>query len=163
MSIKFNADEIFEIAQQMERNGSKFYRRTAECAAASDHKQRLIELAAMEDGHEKTFSAMRAELTPEEREPTVFDPDNEAALYLQAMADGYVFDVKTDACERLTGNEKMEEILQIAIGLEKDSIVFYSGLRDLVPERLGKEWVDQIIKQELGHVADLSKELASLK
>ena len=30
MSIVFNADEILEMAEQIERNGAKFYRRASE-------------------------------------------------------------------------------------------------------------------------------------
>ena len=36
MSYDFNADEIFEIAEQIERNGAKFYRNAAESIADTD-------------------------------------------------------------------------------------------------------------------------------
>lgn len=102
-------------------------------------------------------------MSPREREPTVPDPYGEAVLYLRGMADSALFDVKADPSERLTGNETLEEILRAAIGLEKDSIVFYLGIKEMVPERLGKHRIDDIIKQEMGHIAVLSKGLASLK
>ena len=38
MSYDFNADEIFEIAEQIERNGAKFYRTAAESVADEDKK-----------------------------------------------------------------------------------------------------------------------------
>ncbi|MHC5179674.1 MAG: ferritin family protein, partial [Planctomycetota bacterium] len=87
MSITFNADEIFEMAEQIERNGAKFYREAAQNASDGKVKEMLLEMAAMEDGHEKTFSQMRKELSAEDRESNVFDPDNEVAQYLQTMAD----------------------------------------------------------------------------
>ena len=43
----------------------------------------------------------------------------------------------------------MEEVLQTAIGLEKDSIIFYVGIEELVPEKLGKDKVNDIIKEEM--------------
>ena len=116
----------------------------------------------MEDGHEKVFAAMRAGLSAKECFPASFDPDGEAALYLQGLADGKVFDVKADPSETLEGKETLTEILKIAIGLEKDSIVFYLALRDLVGEALGRGRIDDIIKEELGHVVMLSNELAVL-
>jgi len=163
MSIPFSADEIFEMAEQIERNGSRFYRRATRGFTDSRARQLLLDLAIMEDEHEKVFAAMRADLSEQEREPTAMDPYGEAVLYLRGMADGQLFDVKADPSEQLTGKETMEDILTTAIGLEKDSIVFYLGIREMVPERLGKHRIDDIIKEEMGHIAVLSKELASLK
>jgi len=162
MSINFNADEIFEMAEQIERNGAKFYRKAAKNADSAGTRQVLLELAAMEDDHEKTFASMRVELSAEERTPLTFDPEGEAARYLQAMADGYVFDLRSDPSELITGKETLTDILRTAIGLEKDSIVFYLGIRDMVPERLGKDKINDIIKQEMSHITILSKKLASL-
>lgn len=163
MSIPFSADEIFEMAEQIERNGAKFYRRAAQGVTDSRARQLLRDLAAMEAEHEKVFAAMRADLSKREREPTVPDPYGEAVLYLRGMADGQLFDVKADPAESLTGRETMEDILTTAIRLEKDSIVFYLGMKEIVPERLGRHRIDAIIKEEMGHIAVLGKEMASLK
>jgi len=162
MSIHFNADEVFEMAEQIERNGAKFYRKVAEGTEDVGTRELLLELAAMEDEHEETFASMRAELSAEERTSTVFDPEGEAGMYLNAMADGYVFDMRADPSELLTGKETIAEILRTAIGLEKDSIVFYLGIDEIVPERLGKDKISVIIKEEMGHITTLSKKLASL-
>jgi len=161
--MNFNADEIFEMAEQMERNGAKFYRKAADSRASVRSRQMLLDLAAMEDEHEKTFASMRAELTAKETAPTIFDPDNQAALYLQAFADGHVFDVKVDPSERLTGQETMEDILRTAIGLERDSVAFYLGIKASVPEQLGRDKVEAIIQEEMGHVTLLSKQLRDVQ
>ena len=162
MSIHFNADEIFEMAEQIERNGAKFYRKVAEGTEDEGTKQFLLELAEMEDDHERTFAAMRSELSAEERTAPTFDPEGEAAMYLQAMADGYVFDVHDDPTELLTGEEAIADVLRTAIGLEKDSIVFYLGIKEMVPERLGKDRINHIIKEEMSHITTLSNQLKSL-
>ena len=160
MSVVFNADEIFEVAEQIERNGAGFYRKAAESSALVRARELLLDLAAKEDEHEKTFAAMRAELSQKEKETTVFDPDNQAVLYLRAIADGRVFDVKADPSKRLTGKEAMEDIFKIAIGLEKDSIVFYLGMKELVPPMLGQDRVEEIISEEMNHVVILTEQLA---
>ena len=159
MEITFNADEVYEIAEQIERNGAAFYRKAAEGAPDEENRSFLLELAAMEDEHEKTFSEMRREFSTQEKESTVFDPDNQMALYLRAHADGKVFDVKADPCEFLEGGKTMREIIKKAIELEKDSIVFYLGMKEMVPERLGKGRIEDIIKQEMGHITLLSEKL----
>ena len=163
MSIEFNADEIFELAEQMERNGARFYRRAAEAVKDPRAHDLLLRLAQMEVDHEKTFGAMRAELTDGDRTLTVYDPDGQAAQYLRAMVSGHVFDVKLDPSTQLTGKESLEQIYHSAIAAEKNSVVYYLGLKEIVPERLGKDKVDSIIKEEMGHITLLSGELSALR
>jgi len=157
MSYDFNADDIFEIAQQMERNGAAFYRDAAGSVDDSSVKEFLLEFAAMEDEHEKTFIELRKELTAAEKTPTVFDPNNESALYLKALADTRVFFKKEIDISTVAG------IFKSAITAEKDSIVFYLGMKDLVPGALGKDKMDDIIKEEMGHIKILSQKLATHK
>jgi len=162
MNIEFNADEIFEMAEQIERNGAEYYRKAAENIGdeAKGYKL-LLQLADMEDNHERTFSRMRDKFSkPEWQED--FIPDNEVALYLRAIADGHVFNVKMNPVQLLTGHESLEEILRTAIKLEEDSIVFYLGMRDMVPPAFGKEGIEQIIKEEKSHIVTLVNLLTHL-
>jgi rubrerythrin len=152
MAITFTADEIFEMALQIERDGEKFYRTAAKHTTDIAFKELLLELAKMEAEHEKTFAAMQTELSPAEQ-PDIFDPDNELVLYLHSIVNGKVFDMKTDPAEQLTGKETAQDILEKAIDMEKNSIVFYLGIEEYVPQRAGKDKVRAIIKQEIGHIA----------
>jgi len=161
MVMPFNADEVFEMAEQIERNGARFYRAAAK--KIPEVSQVFSDLAAMEDEHEKTFAAMRSELSGTEVVPPVFDPDGQAQMYLRVMADEHVVNVKTDPVEQLAGKETPEEVLKMAIGLEKDSIAFYVGLKESVSSRAGKDKVEAIIKEEMGHIATLSQKLEALK
>ena len=161
MVMPFNADEVFEMAEQIERNGAKFYRAAAE--KFPQVSQMLSDLAAMEDEHERTFAAMRAELSGTEIKPPVFDPDGQAQMYLRAMADEQVFNIKADPVEQLAAQETPEDILKMAMGLERDSIAFYVGLKESVSPRAGKDKVQAIIKEEIGHIAILSQKLEALK
>jgi len=156
MSFDFNADDIFEMAEQIERNGAQFYREAA--MGVSDPRSRtfLTQLAAMEDEHEKVYAELRKELKEQERTPTVFDPNDEAVLYLRALADARVF------IEQTVDFRSMESILKTAIQTEKDSIAFYLGLKEIVPLALGKKRIDEIIKEEMGHIQLLSRELVAL-
>jgi len=157
MNYDFNADEVLQMAEQIERNGAAFYRECAGNVKDAAAVNLLKELAAMEDEHEKTFAGMRSDLAALEKQGTTFDPDGEAVLYLKALADTKVFFEKT------IDTSDMEEILKASISAEKDSIVFYLGMRELVPEKLGATRVDAIIKEEMSHIKLLSKELVALK
>lgn len=157
MMYDFNADDIFEMAEQMERNGAKFYRTAAAAVDDGDARQFLLKLADMEDDHEKTFSAMRSQLATAEKAATVFDPEDEASQYLRALADTRVF------FEKPIDTSSMTAILKDAITAEKDSIVFYLGMKDAVPEKMGKARLDDVIKEEMGHIRLLSRTLAEQK
>ena len=157
MGITFNAFEIFEMAEQIERNGVKFYRKAAGLISDKNAGKILLSLADMEVEHEKIFTEMREKLTPQQRELMIFDPNNEVALYLQAMADGHVFNLKKDLAEQLTGGETVRDILKMAIAAEKDSIVFYLGLKNFVPVKAGKDKIEDIIKEEMNHIVTLRK------
>ena len=156
MSIDFNADEVFEIAEQIERNGAKFYRTAAENVSDSDHKKLLLDLAAMEDEHEQTFKTLRSNLSRDEKVMTTFDPEGESEGYLRSLADTRVF------YEKEIDTTSFKEILKSAITAEKDSIVFYLGMKDVVPAHLGQQKLDGIIKEEMSHIRLLSKELLEL-
>jgi rubrerythrin len=156
MSFDFNADEIFEVAEQIEKNGAEFYRNAAKKVVDENKKKLLLNLAIMEDEHELIFKNMRKQLSEEEKTMTRFDPQDETSAYLRALADTRVFYEK-----QITGTS-VEEILKTAINAEKDSIVFYLGMKDVVPPSLGKEKLNDIIKEEMGHIRLLSNELLQL-
>ncbi len=156
MSYNFNADEIFEIAEQIERNGANFYRTAAENITDEDKKKLLIHLAEMEDDHEKTFKTLRDELSENEKTMTTFDPEDETADYLRLLADTRVF------YEKEVDVTSLNEVFKTAITAEKDSIVFYLGMKNIVPSHQGKNWLDRIIKEEMDHIRLLSKELLEL-
>jgi rubrerythrin len=56
----------------------------------------------------------------------------------------------------------MREVLELAIGFEKDSIVFYLGMKDLVPAAIGGVHLDTIIKEEMTHLSILGGRLAEV-
>lgn len=150
----FNANDIFEIARQIEKNGAVFYREAAKKVSDKDQKDFLLELAEMEDQHEKTFAAIQKTLKDSESAATVFDPDDENATYLKALADMRVFADKEPPLS------DFKRIMLSAIQAEKDSIVFYLGMKALVSEKMGKAKLDDIIKEEMGHIRILAKKMA---
>ena len=153
---EFNADEVFEMAEQIEQNGYRFYKSASENVQDPAIKQFLLEMAEMESKHEKTFVSLRFELTGDEKGPLNIDPYDESALYLKALADTRVF------FEKEIDISSIEEILMTAIQAEKDSIAFYLGMKDMVPDELGKDKIDRIIKEEMSHIRILSEKLLDL-
>ena len=55
-----------------------------------------------------------------------------------------------------------KEILETALNSEKESVVFYVGLKGMVPVRAGRDKVEAIIIEELSHITTLLNKLKSL-
>jgi rubrerythrin len=99
---------------------------------------------------------MRARYARDKSAVRQFDPDDEAALYLQAVASSHGWEGKASPLRELTGTEPMEQVLWVALAAEKDSVVFYTGMKDMVGQT-DHVPLEEIIREELGHVALLQK------
>ena len=163
MSAIFNADEVFEMAEQIERNGRRFYQRAAQQTADSSVKAVFDRLADMESDHEALFGEMRAKAAKEGLPRVEYDPNLDVPHYLQAAADTHVFNVHKDLAVTLTGRESTEAVLRLAIEFEKDTVVFFLGLKELVSQDLGKDKVERLIREEMSHITILTTHLRSLQ
>ena len=162
MSITFSADEIFKMAEDIERQGALFYREAAKKSNDKQTREFLLDMASMEEGHDSIFAEMRKNLSSQAKQPLTFDPDNQAAQYLLAMAEAHGTEGKISADFKLTGNESITDIINIGVNAERNSVCFYTGLKELVPSAAGKEQVDEIIKEELSHITILLNKLKTL-
>ena len=158
MSPAFNAEEILEVAVQIERTGAAYYRRAASFAKDPVAKNMFTELADMEDGHEIFFENLRAD--PETLSELLGDPEGEAALYLRAFADGQVFPMESDVASELEPDLDIDEVLRQGITMELKSIAFYQGIKDALTTSINNEKLNRIILEERKHVTSLSRLLA---
>ncbi len=157
MEYTFNIDEIFEIAVQMEKNGLEFYQKAADEANDPDVKKLLQDLAKMEVQHRKTFSNLRTELIEAKEIDSFYDPQGEGVLYLQAIANTQVF------FERKIDISSFEAVLKEAVMAEKDSIVYYLGMKEVLTSADAKSKMESIISEEMSHVRILNEKLFELK
>ena len=150
----FTAGELLDVAVGIERNGVAYYDSLAQLSGDAGLKRTYEQLAQMERGHVGLFQKMRTSAGVSG--PVVPGPDElEYGEYLKALIDSSVFTddkVARDLAKRAAGPA---EALQLALGAEKDSILFYSAMRDLVPQS-ERAAVDSIIGEEKQHIRELS-------
>jgi rubrerythrin len=156
MTTALNSIAVFEIAERIERNGAAFYRRAAQMFDAPDVAGRLLDLAKWEEKHERVFARMREQVSRRAAAPAALAQTHELPEP-QVMAGLAVFGIRSDPTEELYGDENEADILRKAVQKEKDSIVFYHGLKDFVRDKAGKGQVDRIIKEEMRHVVTLNE------
>lgn len=153
MAIFFSGSELVNIAIGIERNGLAFYQSLVKSEKDVMVRGAYKYLADMEEKHIETFHSMLGTLG-EYRPPEIYA--QEYSLYLKALVESAVFaddKVAREMAEKVTSSA---EAIHIALGAEKDSILFYSEMRNLVPER-DREVVDRIIEEEKSHLRQLSE------
>ena len=160
--MNFNAREVFDIGTQIEVNGKAFYEAAAKKTAETSMKEFFLELAAWENTHIQLFSELRDALPKAAGNVPVFDPSDEAALYLQATADSHVFVKNRDMVGLVAGCKGPVDILDIAMTFEKDSVVYYTTMKKVVAKNLGQDKVDRLIDEEIKHIGMLSQRRAKL-
>ena len=55
-----------------------------------------------------------------------------------------------------------DEVFEMAIQIEKDSIVFFLGMQDMVPQKLGKADVGRLVEEEKGHIRFIKETMEPL-
>ena len=157
---KFNLSEIFEIAEQIERNGAVFYRKAA--IKFNDNPEAnsiLLDLAIQEEQHEKTFSDI---LHNTLKNNDISQEDELTRQYLDAIAGQFVFDNSKIESE-LTDKMSQQDIFDAAIQKEKDSIIFFLGLKNALSSEQDKKTIDFIIEEEQRHLIILREYSEILK
>ena len=149
----YAVEEVFEMAMQLERNGEAYYTAAAKHTNHDTSKKLLLEMAKWERRHEEFFKQMAADI-PEPDQTEMVGHAGEAAAYLQSMVAGKVFQLHDQAMQRLTGQATLAMIFDLAIGMEKEAILFYLGIREMLTK--GKDKIDEIIREEMRHICILT-------
>ncbi len=153
MSIHFTSEEIINLAIDIERRGIAFYdtmARSTENAALSSAFQFLVN---MERQHVQIFLGMHTEA---ERFLTLKNFTAEHSAYLEALAASAVFTDDMVTSEMATKINSDIEALELAISAEKDSVLFYYELRDIMPQT-SHSLLSQVINEEKAHLRQLSQ------
>ena len=162
MSIYLNANEIFQIGVQIETNGKLFYETAANQAREEGAKKLFKELAFWENQHIDLFEKLRLQLPEAARKEDLFAPDSELQLYIKATADSHVFVKNKDIPGLVSSLKTPQEVLDFAITFEKDSVVFYTSMKQAIPEAFGKDRIDGLINEEIKHLSILNQQKAKL-
>ena len=162
MSIYLNADDIFRVGVQIETNGKLFYETAAKRAQETRAKELFRELADWENQHIELFERLRLQLPETAREENLFDPGSELEMYIEATADSHIFIKNNDIASLVSTLKTPQEVLDLAVTFEKDSVVFYSIMKKAIPESFGKERMDALINEEIKHIAMLTQQKEKL-
>lgn len=154
MTTSFSGNEIIEMALQIENKGFDFYTEMGVTTKNKSLEELYKWLAAEEGKHINVFEKMRSYM----KSLNLPGPYNlqEVMLYFRALIDTKVFPDSKEGNSLL--NELKDEIgaIQIAISFEKDTILFFQEMYNLVEVR-EKDIINKLITEEKGHIFKLLK------
>jgi rubrerythrin len=153
MAVFFSGSELLDIAMGIERNGMAFYQALADKTGKRDVKDIYSYLAGEEKKHLDTFQGM-SDFLGQVKPPETYT--EEYTLYLKSLVDSAVFSNVTEAQQKAGKMSNEIEALDTGIQAEKDSILFYMELQNLVRER-DREVVLNIVDEEKKHLRQLSE------
>jgi rubrerythrin len=151
------ADYVLQLAEQIERNGQKYYFAAAQIFPGG--RGIFLDLARVEAEHEKAFAEMRSRLSLKPAPP--IDEEGNLAHYIRNLAAGTFFEFQADPARVFHENDSPKNIIWAAVGLEKETILFYEGVERILPDPNDQKTVDSIIAAEVSHIGILVKLLQS--
>jgi rubrerythrin len=149
----FTAAEALEMAMDIEKNGEIFYNAVAVKNADPKIKVLFDDLAAQERGHYRVFQKMLGGVKPAPELPTAMYDEYRA--YLQTALDNALFAGPDKALALAEQAQDQETALQAAIGFEKDTLLFFYDLREMVGTA-DRDVISGIIREEKTHLRRLA-------
>jgi len=141
--------DLIDVAVKIEASGYEFYSKLSK-KVEGKMAELFNDFAEQERDHGKTFRSLLEKYKSTSPVELSSWADEEVKGYLTSFAQTSIFPkIKSSDIP-----DNVEEAVKMAIEVEKDSIIFYNEIEALVPD---KEVINEIIKEERKHLADLSK------
>jgi len=149
MGYLLDVNEILEFAIVIEKNGYEFY---IESIKKFD-RPKIVELfqylADEEFKHEKLFKKIQDDLGGAKVESA----DKEYQAYLKEFIKSHPLANRDVIAHRVASITSLNDAITLALSFEKDSVVFFSELKESIPDKSGA--IARVIREELGHIRKL--------
>jgi len=157
MTRELTASDVLEIAEKMEQEAARFYRKAAGMYHDPRMSKLLSELSQWEKRHVQAFAEMKDRLAQKEWEGGRFDLDQVDAVRLDVPP--AVFNEYSEPAKELTGTETRAEVLRLAIKKERYTIGYYVSLTEFALGQDNLKVIKSIIQEEQRHVRILTQSL----
>lgn len=142
---KFSIREVIEQAVQTEKLGYEFYTMMSERFKSDEGLCKLFsDLASKEQRHERAFMELLEIIRDEE----IVNME-ETEEYLRAIVESEFFIGKVKSLPSMQFIKTAEDAVDFAIGFEKETLLYFHGLKKTVKE---KEVIEEIMNEERSHI-----------
>lgn len=147
MSYLLDVKEILGFAVYIEQRGYEFYVGAMKKLEDPRATELFQYLADEEFKHEKLFKKMM----DEEGGFRPMEPDPEYQAYMREFVKAHQLGDREAIQEKLARLKTLGDVLDLAMGFEKDSIVLFSELKELAA-RGSTAALEKVIREEMGHL-----------
>jgi rubrerythrin len=147
MSYLLDVKEILEFAVYIETRGYEFYVGAMKKFGEARITELFQYLADEEFKHEEFFKKLLEQsggIKGESRDP-------EYQAYMREFCKAHSLADREATAARLAKASGIGDVLDMAMGFEKDSIVFFSELKEIY-SKVDSAAVDKVIHEEMGHL-----------
>jgi rubrerythrin len=143
------AADVTELAMELEKSGEAFYRAVAKKVPSPQVRTLFEDLAEQEVIHYRIFSKL---FQSAQGKPFMTDQEWDMYQdYLEATVQSAFFEGPDKALSVAEQVKDEKEALHMAIRFEKETMLFFHDLYDVVPES-EKETISRVIAEEKRHV-----------
>lgn len=148
----FSASEVVELAIEIEKNGRDFYNTLVRQAKSEVAQDVFLYLANEEEKHIAVFEKILGRVEKYEP-PEIYS--QEYSEYMKSLAGENIFTRKNKGAWLAHSVKTDRDAVELGIGFEKDSILFYEGMEKLVLD-YDKNIIKELTGQERLHLKKLS-------
>ncbi len=152
------AAEALKWAMEIEENGEAFYNTVAAKSADPEVRALFEYLAAQERGHYRAFQQMLEKVKPDPDLSSVGVQYDDYEDYLRVVLVNALFAGQDKGLTLARKAQGRETALRAAMGFEKDTLLFFYDLREMVSEA-ERGAISGIILEEKAHLRRLAKML----
>ena len=145
--LPFSPSELAKIAMKIEENGMAFYEALAEKTKEKEAKELFSFMARDEKQHRETFKEMAEKLAS----LGMPEPYEDEEKYISELIDNIIFTKDLDTAALAEKTSSPIEAINLAVGFEKDSVIFYLQFKKMVPEE-EQFAVQALVDEEIHHI-----------
>jgi rubrerythrin len=154
----YSRSELIDIAKQVEACGEAFYEAGAQHLGHPAVRELFAELRTEEIRHAHLFEQLLARLGGEDG---AWRDDEQYVAHMRALAENRVFPTPEAARAAVSDLHSAQDAVRVAIGFEKDTILFFHELRPMLREA-DQGVIDVLMAEERRHIAKLDRMLSAL-
>jgi rubrerythrin len=148
----YRAADIWEMALEVEKSGELFYSAVAKKAKSPEVRALFEDLAEQEVLHYVTFKKLSQTTWDLSGMPA--GQWDEYLMYLQATIQSAFFQGRDKALALADQVTDQREALRMAMGFEKETLLFFYDLRDMV-SAADRDTITRIVDEEKRHLQRL--------
>lgn len=155
-------DEALKVAMNVEKQGIDLYKKMSDVVKDPDTSKLLSWLSEEEKKHFQMFKEADEKILsgPKSRPLEI---NEEISAYLRSLVDTGIFSHLSEFSPDQVKELNQVQALKLAIGVEKDSILFYDEAQKYSTNPSGKKTFGEIMQEERRHLIKLADRLRQIK